>query len=223
MHEIASPPPKISVLTMSDRRSRWQDGVFASLLFLLTVVALIVTTILLKRVGPTALFIEAVVTFVASMFLLQRSYSPGITAVSQVWHGVLSGFLAWTTLEAAALLGQIAIETERGGALFLVTAVTFWIIRRHGDLSLGAQFFAAAILANWIGHLVLFTQRYLALNGYPLFQTTYRLSGVVAAIGIVVVYSWIFRRSQTPLERLWAALSVYVLVIIVLYAARGFW
>ncbi len=97
------------------------------------------------------------------------------------------------------------------------------VVARRGGLPLiGSQFWLGAFFANWMGHLVLFTQRYLAQD-YPIFAITYRASGVLAALGIVGAYWWIFKRSRTRLQRLWAALSVFVMIIIVVYAVRGFW
>ena len=207
----------------ADRRSRLVDGLLASLAFLLIVVLLIVTTILAKRAGPMVLAVETAVMLTVAFFLLHRSLDQGRTAVHQAWYGILSGFFAWTALEAGALLGQLTIETERGVVLFLVLGGFVWMVARRGGLPLiGAQFWLGAFFANWVGHLVLFTQRYLAQD-FPVFAVTYRVSGVLAGFGVLAVYWWIFKRSQTRLQRLWAALSIFVLLIIVVYAIRGFW
>ncbi len=221
MRDLTSNSPTIKSTT-GDRSSKLRDGLLASIIFLLSVVALIFTTILLKRVGPVALFIEGVVMTAVSIYLLHRSYAPHLPEVTRAWLGVLGGFFAWTALEASNLLGQLAIETERGVWLFVMAALVTAVLFRHG-LPLGPKFWLAAFHANWIGHIILFTQRALALNGYPIFETTYKLSGVLAGIGIVGVYAWIFTRSRTRIQRLWAALAVFVLVIIVVYAIRGFW
>jgi hypothetical protein len=208
---------------MTDQRSRWVDGVLASLAFLGLVVVLIVATILAKRAGPMVLLVETAVMLTLSLFCLLRALDGERTAVHQAWYGILSGFFAWTALEAGALLGQLAIETERGVILFLVLGGFVLVVAQRGGLPLiGAQFWLGAFFANWVGHLVLFTQRYLAQD-YPVFTITYRVSGGLAALGIVGVYGWIFKRSRTRLQRLWAALSVFVLIIIVVYAVRGFW
>ncbi len=221
MSELTSQPMTTNA-TPGDRRSKLLDGVLASILFLLAVVALIALTIFMKRVGPVALFVEGVVMTAVAIYLLQRSYASHLAEVTRAWLGVLGGFFGWTALEASALLGQLAIETEQGVWLFvlagLVTAVLF-----RNSLPLGPKFWLAAFHANWVGHIILFTQRALALNGYPIFETTYKLSGVIAGIGIVGVYTWIFTRSRTRIQRLWAALTIFVLIIIVVYAIRGFW
>ncbi len=99
-------------LSAEDRRSRWLDGLVASLTFLGIVAALIVATILAKRAGPVVLLVETAVMLALALFCLLRGLDEGRTAVHQAWYGILSGFFAWTALEAGALLGQLAIETE---------------------------------------------------------------------------------------------------------------
>jgi len=229
MNSTMSPLSEVSsvntgtAVAMSNRRSRLVDGLLASIVLLLAVVVLIVTTIVLKRMGPLALAMETAVMLALSFFCLHRSLDDGRTAVPQAWYGLLGGFFGWTALEAGALLGQIKIETEQGVLLFITLGGMLWLTQRRGGLPLtGAQFWLGAFFANWVGHLVLYTQRYLAQD-FSIFSITYRASGVLAGLGIVGVYWWIFKRSQTRLQRLWAALSIFVLLIIVVYAIRGFW
>jgi hypothetical protein len=208
-------------LESTERRSKWIDGVLASALFLLLVVALIVLTIGAKRLGAVALGVETAVTLALAIFLLHRSLQPRFDAVARAWYGIVGGFLAWTTTEASALLGLTSLDHEGNVVLFLLAALALPVMARHG-LPLGARFWLAAFVLNWGGHIVLFVQRYLAQD-YPIFAVTYRVSGVLAGLAIVGIYAWIFRRSQTRLQRLQAALWVFVMIIIVVYAIRGFW
>lgn len=207
---------------MTDMKSKWIDGVLASVLYLVIVVFLIVLTIFGKKTGPHFLITEGVVMLVAGTFMFNRSYRRDLPDVQQAWSAILAGFLSWTSLEAFALVGQITIETEKGVSLFFVALLAFIVAHRHG-LQTGPRFFGATFLANWIGHLVLYTQRALYLQGYQVFEITYRASGVVAFFIMIGVYYWMFTRSKNRIQRLWVSLSVFVLVIIMVYAVRGFW
>lgn len=206
----------------NDFRSRWIHGVAASLVMLAVVVGLILLTIGMKHLGRVALLIESVVMLAAAGYLFHGSLRYTGNQVRQAWFGIMGGFAGWTFLEASALLGQVAIENERGVALFILVLVLYVILYRRG-LETGPGFWGAAFLANWAGHLVLYLQRYCILQGYDYFRFTYRASGVMAGIGILLVYGWIFTRSRTPVRRLAASLSVFVLVIILVYSIRGIW
>lgn len=205
-----------------ERRSKLRDGVGASLAFLALVLGLIVVTILMKRLGTTALAVETAVTLALAIFCLVRSLQPHRSVVAQAWYGIIGGFLAWTTTESSALLGFTSLDHEGNVVLFVLAALALVVLARSGTLALGARFWLLAFVLNWFGHIVLFVQRYLATD-YPIFAVTYRLSGVVAAVAIAGIYIWIFTRSKTRIQRLQAALWVFVMAIIVAYAIRGFW
>lgn len=200
--------------------SKLTDGVLASIiLVLLWLTILLGLRPISLRYGPPGLLVFVIGLLAVSMYAFQQSLSKRHGETVRAWYGMAGGFLAWSVVETVAYLGVPVLPNMAGVVIFILVALIVAIMWRYG-LPVGAKFFAASFLLNWVGLVFMHLQGTLAMLS-PVFSLTYRATGYLAIIGAVFVLVWILFQSRRRVHRLTGALTIWFLVSLALYTFRG--
>jgi len=200
--------------------SKLTDGVLASLiLVLLWLTILLGIRPISLRYGPPGLLVYVIGLLAISMFAFQHSLLPRHGETVRAWYGMAGGFLAWSVVEMVAYLGVPMLPNLAGVGIFILVALIVTILWRYG-LPMGARFFAATFMLNWVGMVFMHYQGKLAELS-PIFSLTYRATGYLAMVAVIFVLVWILAQSRRRIHRLTGALIIWFLVSLALYTFRG--
>jgi hypothetical protein len=199
-------------------RSKWVDGPLAIVLILALTAGLILLIRSSQALGDSGQVAYMLVCLGLSLFSLRGSLAEKAGEMRRAWLGLCGGMLAWAVIEMAQLLGFAAIEDAGGSVLFLLAACVLGLLWQ--SLPLGARFWMALFFMNWAGHVLIFTQRFLAQT-VPVFTVTEKAMGFLAGLGIPVVFGLIFIRATSRVQRLWGAVWVWFLTAVIYYVFRG--
>lgn len=193
----------------SDIKSKIFDGI-VSVFLIVTLLTVLIGLIFLSRTIGTAGFIIYIVTAVSVVGIcLKSSLNDRVSEVSRAWYGIVGGMSAWTVIELGEILGFAGVESKDGFHLFILASIFIWFLWRY--FPVGARFFIFIFFLNWGGHMIIHLQKYLG-NLWDIFQTTLLIySWTTIPAGFFIVY-WIIKKSETRIERLYAAGWLYLFV-----------
>ncbi len=190
-------------------RSKVIDGLLATLIILILLAVLIGFIFLANMAGTTGIVLYIVLALVITWYFLKKSLDEKLNAVPRAWYGIISGMTAWTVLELGEILNLAGIECKDGVHLIILAAIVTWLL--WNILPLGAHFFIFIFFINWAGHIVIKVQEYLG-EFWEIFNITLAIySWAALPIAGLIIY-WIFTRSETRIQRLYAAGWLYLFI-----------
>ena len=190
-----------------DIKSKVFDGVFATGLIIAVLAVLIGLIILSKSVGREGLIVYIITAMVVVGLSLKQSLNNNLSKVSRVWYGIVGGMFAWVVMELGEILGFSSIESEEGFHIFILAGIFTSFLWRY--LPIGVRFFVFIFFLNWGGHIVIHLQKYLA-NSWEFFHTTLLIYSWMALPASLYTVYWIFSKSDTRVQRLYAAGWLYL-------------
>lgn len=200
--------------------SKLTDGVLAAVtLVLLWLTILLGLRPISLQYGPPGLLVFVVGLLAVSMYAFQQALSVRHGETVRAWYGMAGGFLAWSVIETVTYLGVPVLPNLASVVIFIMVVLIVAILWRYG-LPVGARFFAATFLLNWVGLVFMHFHAVLAELSL-VFSLTYRATGYLAIIGLVFVLFWILFQSRRRVHRLTGALVIWFLVSLALYTFRG--
>jgi hypothetical protein len=200
-----------------DMRSKLIDGLLSVVLMMAGMFVLILLFRPIKLLGTWGYAIYGVVMLLASIVLLVWSQREA-TELVQAWTGTWGGFCGWTFLEIGHTIGFVSVEDWEGSTLFVLGVLVAAVLWRH--LPRGARFWGAIFGLNWGAHLVILVQKQLFASPGTL-KIAYAITIVICVAAIAGLLYWLFARSRDRVQRLWIGIGIWILVAIVVFAARG--
>ncbi len=208
------------MVSNTDLRSKLTDGVLAGgVLIMLELMFILFITPIKEVFGNPGLLVYTVSLLAVTVICLERCLTIRNPDMIRAWWGVLGGMTAWVVIELNNWLGNQSITNETGLLnLFLALLMVSVLWRRIAPLGLRYYFLLAFM--GWIGHVALAALSFLTRTMVQL-QMLVPLIGYLAGAVIVVGVFYIFLRSQTRLERLNAAIVIWLSAMIMIYIFRG--
>lgn len=214
--------------TITPLPSRWQRDLPSKILdgFLPALVLYLLLMLILLGLGPIQTFFggPGLMVYVLSllgvaMYSMQRSLALRLSETTRAWYGMAAGVLAWAVVEISAMLEPSAGPGLRGTILLMLVSLVGALLWRH-SLPLGGRFFWLTFCANWAGSGLLDFLK-LASTWSPAFLLFYRMTGIAAAAGAVMILVWVFASSQRRVQRIWASLAIILLAVYSVYSFQG--
>jgi hypothetical protein len=201
-------------------RSKLADGVMPSVVLILTwmLVALAVRPVQ-QVFGEPGLMVYILGLLAVAMFALQASIQEKFSLTLRAWYGTAGGFLAWVVTELAIYPSPPVLTHPGGVILILMVAMIVYILWKE-VFPPGVKFFWAVFLLNWAGHVVMNFHELFSYSS-PVFMLTYRLTGVLSAVGALFSLAYILLYSSRRIERMIAAVLVWFLFSLAVYVFRG--
>lgn len=190
-------------------QSKFFDGPVSALLIILLAVVMIGLISVSKVAGDAGVLIYLGIIIFTFGICLRRLLSENLSKILRAWYGIVGGMAAWTALE----LGEILGLAKAGGikSLPLLVLIVIFTLIFWKELSVGSRFFLFIFLLNWGGHAVIRVQEYLA-NFSSVFETTLTFHSWAALLLAAVIIFWIFKKSESRIERLYAAGWLYLFI-----------
>ena len=190
-----------------DLRSKLIDGLGGSVLLLLLLAVLIGMIIAVRNAGAVGIVSLTVILIILTWFFLKCSLNENLSDVLKAWYGIISSMTAWTVLELGELLGLAGIECKDGTHLIILAAIFTLLLWKY--FPLGPRFFIFVFFLNWAGHILIKLQEYLG-TFWAVFDITLTFYSWAALILAVFTIIWIFVKSETRIQRLYAAGWLYL-------------
>ncbi len=200
--------------------SKLTDGILTAVLMILVwLTVLLVIRPISLMFGTPGLLICVLALLAGAMAALQQALVPGRGDITRAWFGMAGGFLSWSVVEVNSYLG-VPILPNLAGMLLLVMVILIVTLLWRSVLPLGARLFSLVFLLNWTAHDFMRIQGVLA-GLSPIFQLIYRATGYLAIFVLILVLGWMLFQSRRRLQRVSAALLIWFLFTISVYAFSG--
>ncbi len=200
---------------LQDWRSKIIDGVLPAVVLL---IMLLFLNILVPPVqmlgGQPGLLLYALVLLAAAAVFLERSTMPDDTGLRRAAWGMAAGLFLWNVIRLSNEMSPL-FSTNAGNLILMALLVVFATLWRR-VFPLGVRFFAVALLANWCSAALVY-QMQLAAQQSLFFSLIEQFSKNLAGAASLMVLVWIFGYSQNRIQRLWAALWLWVILSHALY------
>lgn len=170
--------------------------------------------------GSPGLLIYAIVLIAGSTILLERSIVENYSETNQARFGMAGGLVGWIVIETSIKIDLARVSSETGVIIYMLSFLIVFIFWRR-LFPVGAKFYFTVFLACWSGHIFLEVIRFLSINN-PFASLIMQIAAFTAIGTTLVSLIWILFRSNTPLQRLWAALILGLSLATIAYALRIF-
>jgi len=188
-------------------QSKIWDGLIAAILIIVILAVMIGLIFVARIAGAVGFSVYGIAMILVAGICLKFSLNDNLSEVARAWYGIVGGMAAWTVLELGEMLGFAGIECKDGTHMFILAAIFTWLLWKY--FPIGARFFIFIFFLNWGGHIVIKIQEY--LGGFlGFFQITLLVySWAALPLAALIVY-WIFTKSETRIQRLYAAGWLYL-------------
>lgn len=198
--------------------SKLRDGLLPALVMLLLVV---VPSLLMlpvqNRLGRPGLLVYMLVLLTMGVILLERALHDDRPIIRRAWYGLAGGVLTWMAAEVTDRLSGAGLISLNAVPFFLIIGLVAAILWRK-VLPLPARWFILVFFLNWASRLIVSGEQ-LVVGLFPKAQFLYPLT---IGIGIVVAMIWLFAiiwRSRDRLQRIRAAIGLWIAVLLILEVA----
>ena len=188
----------------TELKSKFFDGLLSAVIMMAIMYPLIIMFRYLEGWGTTSYWAAAVLFLIAGIWMLYRATQEKLSEVGQSWYGIVGGLCAWTVTEVSHSINLMDIE---GFDVVLVMALAAGFLAVTWKFfPTGARFWIAIFMMNWVGHVFIH-------SGEDFLGTATRTVFTVAAVAygllLIGLIYWIFARSTTRVQRLWAGLWIW--------------
>lgn len=200
--------------------SKLTDGVLpAVILILLWMMIALVDRPIQLVFGMPGLLVYDLGLLAVAMFALQQALHNQHSETLRTWYGIVGGFLSWAVVEVSSELGVSLLPNLASLILLIMVSLIITLLWRSG-LPLGARFFCLTFMLNWTVMVYMKVSSALALMS-PIFTLTFRATGYLAAIALVLTLVWLLFQSRRRSQRLTSALYIWFMVSLMMYVFRG--
>jgi len=203
----------------TDFRSKLVDGLLTTAVLLLIWITLALLLLPIRNFGMPSLLVYCLVLIGLGFFCLEQALNGKLAETTRAWYGIVGGVFVWVAVLVSAQFGLSAIHPGNGDILWLIAALfsasLWWKI-----FPLGVKFWMQVILMSWGGQILLSIQRYLATIT-PLISYTIQAIGYASICAILGVLYYLFARTQTRIQRMWAALWIWFLITMIISIFHG--
>jgi hypothetical protein len=199
-------------------RSKLIDGVLSAVILCLMwlVVALSIRPVEVAM-GRPGLLIYVLGLMAIAVLCLQQAQGIRRSEPAQAWYGMAGGFLAWAVASVSEYFG---LPVQNSAGLILLIMVSLIVAQLWRVLPIGARFFGAAFLLNWLGTLVMILGEMLAKLS-PILTFLYRATGYLALLLALLGLGWVLFSSKRRIERITGALGIWFLLSLALLIFQG--
>ena len=185
-------------------KSKFFDGLLSAVIMMAVMYPLIMLFRLLEKWGTTSYWIAVFIFLLSGIWMLYRATQEKLSEVGRAWYGIIGALFAWTTTELSHELGMIDIENY--DILIVLAVLVGFLAVMWKYFPMGAKFWIVMFLMNWVGHVYIHVgQAFLGSAVKTIFTVTAAAYGLLL-IGLIY---WIFARSSTRVQRLWAGLWIW--------------
>ena len=181
------------------------DSVLAAVLIMAVMTPLIFLFRVLPRWGVRGYRLAAVIVWSGAVGLLALAVQGIFRETVSAWFGIVGGLLAWTLAELSHETGQANIEDPKMLPMLGLSSAVLVVLWRF--LPMGAQFWAALFMLNWVGHVFIrFCQ-----TRYPRETTSQIFTVTAAGFGLLMLALIIlpFVRPLAAIPRLWSGIGIW--------------
>ncbi len=192
-------------------RSKLMDGVLPGVaLYLLVMMVTMGAGLVQSVLGGLGALLMGVSLLAVGMFSLHRALIVSSPEPTRAWYGMASGALLWAV---TSLMLATDGDPSYGMSNIILLIMGGLVVAQlwEGNLSTGGRFFAVTLLLHWgVSVVVYFLNRMATM---VTLQPWIRQSwGWVVVGAAVIIFAWMMVRSQTRLQRTWAALLIVALL-----------
>ena len=155
----------------------------------------------------------SLILLLSGTLALNRSIQPRFNEITCACFGLAAGLLYWSCIQihlSSTLNGDQVFLPVVVMAVVLFATVTLWKL----VLPLGARFFLAGLVSNWILH-VLFDSFYSLAGYYTNYQNFIQIIGVFFLTSLIVCLVCMIK-VDTKIQKLWVALAGWICTLAVL-------
>ena len=199
----------------TELRSKIIDGLLSAVIMMVVMYPLIILLRSMKEWGTTSYWFAVLTFLLAGIWMLYRATQEKLSEIGRAWYGIIGALFAWTTTELSHELGMIDIENF--DILIVLAVLTGFLTVMWKYFPVGARFWIMMFMMNWVGHVYIHVgEELLGTNTKMLFTAS------AAAYGLLLIGSiyWIFARSSTRVQRLWAALWIWHALAMIFFLMR---
>ncbi|HBX69507.1 MAG TPA: hypothetical protein DEH25_09030 [Chloroflexi bacterium] len=189
----------------TELRSKFFDGALSALIIMFIMFPLIMLFKPLKVWGDPAYWAAALVFLALGSWCLFRATQEKLSEVGRAWYGIFGGLCAWTVTEISHELGLIDIERADIVLVLAVSLAVLAVMWKY--FPFGAHFWIVIFLMNWVGHVFIHVVQ--AVFDSALASTIFTVTTAGYVLLMLGLLYWIFARSQTRLQRLWAGVWIW--------------
>jgi hypothetical protein len=200
----------------SDLRSKFIDGLLSTVIIMVMMWPLILLFRVLNAWGTVSYWVAVVLLFSLSTWTLYRATLEKLSEVGRVWYGIFGGLAAWTVAELSHELGMLDIEQPGILIVLVLSIASLAVLWKY--FPGGVKFWIIVFMLNWSGHVYIHVvQEFLADSAV---KTIFTITAVAhGLLGIGLVY-WIFARTTSRIQRLWAGLWIWWSLAMVYFLMR---
>jgi len=189
----------------TDLRSKLIDGLLSFVIIMAMMWPLILMFRLLPQWGLGSYWAAAVIILAAAIWMLYLTTLEKSSQVARAWYGIFGGLCAWTVAELSHELGMLDIEQSDILIMLVLFSAALLVLWKY--LPEGARFWIVIFMINWVGHIFIHvTEACCAGAQLDIINMTTALAFGLMTIGS---FYWIFYRTTTRLQRLWAGVSIW--------------
>ena len=203
-----------------DLRSKLTDGLLAAgVLVLLDIVIVLFVKPIMVIFDKPGMLVYTVVLVALTAICLERSLSDSDPIMTRVWWGLLSGAAGWVVIEFSVWMGAQSLISETGVIILMMALLLSSVLWRKIP-AVGLHYFLLLIFMGWLGHVGLASLRF--LSGYVnQIHSVMIGTGILSGGFMAAAVLYIFVRSRTRMDRLNAALVIWISAMIMIYVFRG--
>jgi hypothetical protein len=202
-------------------RSKIVDGLIPALvLSLLAVVTTLLTEPILELTGKPGLLVFILGMLAIAVYNLEQALVNRYSDVRRTWHGMVAGLLTWIVTGLSGRLGSLDFSNEAGLIILIMVGLIVAVFWRRSILPLGARYFFATFLLNWVIAFVLNAQ-ILFSRWSSVFTLSLRVSGYVSILVGLFLLWWLTVSSKARGQRMRTALLIWFFSSIALYVFWG--
>jgi hypothetical protein len=200
----------------AELKSKFFDGFLSAVIITAVMIPLILMFRFLDQWGMISYWVAAILMLVAATWMLYRATLEKLSEIGRAWYGIVGGLCAWTVTEISHESGLIDIEAF-DIVLVLALLISFLAVMWK-YFPTGAKFWIIIFMMNWIGHVYIYA--ILEFFESALVTTIFTITAAAFGLLIIALLYWIFMRTTTRIQRLWAGLWIWLSLAMLYFLLR---
>lgn len=185
-------------------RSKLLDGLFpAVVVFLILIAGQMIVSPIHTLWGEPGVMVLALVLLALSVFCLDAALSVIVSEKNRAWYGIMGGTTLWITISVLKQMGPTVLGETNSIFVLLVLLLVGAVLWRR-VLPIGARFFFAVFVAQWIGFFLPQAQRILTATWAVVGSFSLGIL-LIACVGVLGTLVWLFGYTEHPIRRMWTS------------------
>lgn len=195
--------------------SKLRDGLLPALVMLLLIVVPSLLMLPIQtRFGRPGLLVYMLVLLMLGMILLERSLHEDRPIIRRAWYGQAGGMLTWMATEVTDRLSETGLISLDAVPFFLILGLVIAILWRR-VLPLPARWFVLVFFLNWSSRLIISGEKFV-VGYFPHLRLIYPITIGIGSVGALACFFVIMWRSRNRLQRIQAAIGLWISTLLVL-------